>query len=115
MGPQDQSTHIPIPSPQEIPDARMRTELEKQRETSRRLLNDLASALYKSASHVRNRAGGAVASAARRTGHAAQYVQERYVREMVKGMGRFIVRHPASSLATAVVAGFVVGRALRNR
>jgi ElaB/YqjD/DUF883 family membrane-anchored ribosome-binding protein len=101
--------------PPEIPVSSMRTELEKQRQTSRRLLNDLGSAIYKSASHVRNRAGGAMASAARRTGNAAHYVQEQYLREMVTGLGRFIRRNPAPSLAAVLIAGFLVGRALRNR
>jgi ElaB/YqjD/DUF883 family membrane-anchored ribosome-binding protein len=93
---------------QDIPPAMMRTELERQRQDTKRLLNDLAAAIAKSAGHVGRRAGSAA-------GHAAQYVQEHRVGEMVTGLGRFIRRHPASTLAGAVLAGFFVGRALRNR
>lgn len=96
------------PQQQDIPPAMMRTELERQRQDTRRLLNDMASAIAKSAGHVGRRAGTAA-------GHAAQYVQEHRVGEMVTGLGRFIRRHPASTLAGAVIAGFLVGRALRNR
>lgn len=95
----------------EMPVAVMRRELERERRTSRRLLNELASAISTSATH----AGGAMASAARRTGHAAQYVQDQYLREMVTGLGRFIRRHPAPSIAAVLLAGFLAGRALRNR
>ena len=115
MGSENEPIHTTSQQPAEIPVSSMRSELEKQRQTSRRLLNDLASAIYRSASHVTNRAGGAVASAARRTGSAAHYVQDQYLREMVTGLGRFVRRHPAPSLAAAVIAGVVVGRALRNR
>ena len=115
MGTENQPFDTASQKAAEIPVSSMRSELEKQRQTSLRLLNDLASAIYRSASQVTNRAGGAVASAARRTGSAAQYVQDQYLREMVTGLGRFIRRHPAPSLAAAVIAGIVVGRALRNR
>lgn len=115
MGTENQPIHTGNRQQAEIPVASMRSELERQRQTSRRLLNDLASAIYRSASHVTNRAGGAMASAARRTGNAAQYVQDQYLREMVTGLGRFIRSHPAPSLAVAILAGVVVGRALRNR
>jgi ElaB/YqjD/DUF883 family membrane-anchored ribosome-binding protein len=114
MGPEEQPIHTTSQTP-EIPVSSMRSELEKQRQTSSRLLNDLGSAIYKSASQVTNRAGGAMASAARRTGHAAHYVQEQYLREMVTGLGRFIRRNPAPSLAVVLIAGFMVGRTLRNR
>lgn len=56
-----------------------------------------------------------MASAARRTGYAAQYVQEHYLREMVTGLGRFVRQHPAPSVAAVLLAGFLAGRALRNR
>ncbi len=98
-------------TPAEIPVAVMRRELERERQTSRRLLNELAAAISRSASH----AGDAMASAARRTGYAAQYVQEHYLREMVTGLGRFVRQHPAPSVAAVLLAGFLAGRALRNR
>lgn len=115
MGSENQPIDTSSQPQAEIPVASMRRELELQRQTSRLLLNDLAAAIYRSASHVTTRAGGAMASAARRTGHAAQYVQEHYLREMVTGLGRFIRRHPAPSVAAILIAGFVAGRALRNR
>jgi hypothetical protein len=86
-------------------------ELEQQRQTSARLLDDLAMALSKSA----GAASGHAVSAARRTGHAAHYMQEHYVKEMAAGLGRFVRRHPAPSLIAAVLAGYAAGRALRNR
>jgi ElaB/YqjD/DUF883 family membrane-anchored ribosome-binding protein len=95
----------------ELPPASIRTELEKQRQTSARLLQDMAAAITRSAGNVRRRAD----SAARRTGQAAQYVQERYVREMVTGAGRVIRRHPAASLTAVVLAGFLIGRSLARR
>jgi ElaB/YqjD/DUF883 family membrane-anchored ribosome-binding protein len=93
---------------QDIPPAIMRTELERQRQDTKRMLNDLASAIAKSAGHVSRRAGTAA-------GHAAHYVQEHKVGEVVSGLGRFIRRHPASTVAGAMVAAFLIGRALRNR
>ena len=105
----------PLPAagypPADIPPASMRTELEKQRQVTARLLGDLGSAITRSARQVRRGAN----SAARRTGHAAQYVQEHYVRDWVAGLGRLVRKHPASSMAVVVLAGYAVGRALRRR
>ena len=111
MGTENQPS-IPASHPQpDIPPASMRTELEKQRETSARLLSDLACAISRSAGHVRRGAG----SAARRTGHAAQYVQEHYMRDMATGLGRFIRRHPAPTLVAAILTGYVAARVLQRR
>src|SRR5689334_23227017 len=82
-------------------------EIEQQRRRSALLLNDFASALYKSASRVTGRAGHSVAS-------AAQHLQERYSRE-ITGVGRFLLNHPGSCLVTAVLAGYTVGLVFRRR
>jgi len=112
MGTEDQpsvpAASRPLP---DIPPASMRTELEKQRQVAARLLRDLAAAFARNATQVRRGAH----SAARRTGHAAQYVQERYMRDWAAGLGYFVRRHPASSVAAMVLAGYFVGRALRRR
>lgn len=93
----------------------MRRELEAQRQSSARLLNELGSAIRSSAGTVKDKAGDGMAWAARRAGHAAQYVQDRYLRDNAADLGRLIRRHPGSSLVVAAVAGYVFGRVLRRR
>ena len=110
MGLENQPLHAAVNRPEAGPSS-VREGLEQQRQTSARLLNELAAALSKSAGSVSERA----AAAARRTGQAAHYVQERYLKEAATGLGRFIRRHPASSLLVAVIAGFAVGQAIRRR
>jgi hypothetical protein len=107
MGTENQPLHTAASEPPQLPSA-LTQELEQQRQNTARLLNALATAIYKSASHVSARA-------ARRTTHAAHYVQDHYMRGAASGVGRFIRRYPAPSLVAAVVAGFAIGRALRRR
>ena len=97
MGTQDQPLEPAGVSPTGL-------EFEEQRQRSARLLDDLATAIAKSAS-----------GCARRTGHAAQYVQEHYVKDAAGKVARFIRLHPAGSLAGAVVVGYAAGCLFRKR
>lgn len=82
----------------------LQAELDEQRRKSARLLHDFALALYASAGKV-----------PRTVGQAAHYLQGRYVREVATGAGRVVRRNPEVALIAAVVAGFLVGRAIRRR
>jgi ElaB/YqjD/DUF883 family membrane-anchored ribosome-binding protein len=53
------------------------------------------------------------ASPAMRT--AANYVQAQSWKDVAAGIDRLVRQRPGASIAIAVVAGFVVGRALRPR
>ena len=81
-------------------------ELDKSRESAARLLENLAQKIG-TAPVVRSAAGG--------VHRAAHYVQVQSVKDVIKGIERAARRRPAASIAVAVVAGFLVGRALRTR
>lgn len=93
----------------------MQAELERERQSSARLRHDFASAIRASAGTVKEKAGTSVAWCRREARHAAQYVQDHYLRDWSTEVGRFIRRYPAPSLIVAVVAGYAAGRALRRR
>ena len=88
-------------SPQDL-----QSELDESRESAARLLETLARKIGASRA-VRNAATGA-----RR---AANYVQRYSAKDVVAGAERVVRRRPAVSIAVAVVAGFLVGRALRSK
>src|SRR5215472_1832653 len=69
-------------------------EIEKSRVSAARLLNDLSEKLRR----------GAVSGARGRPGDS--------IREMTAGVQRVVRRRPIASIAIAVLAGFLVGRAL---
>ncbi len=95
---------IPITRKTAEASVNIQAELDEQRRKSARLLHDFALALYASAGKL-----------PRGVSHAAHYLQGRYVREAATGAGKFLRRHPGASMMAAVVAGFLVGRALRRR
>ncbi len=84
----------------------LQAEVEKSRESAARLLDTLA-----------QKVGGnrAVRSAASGVQRAAHYVQAHSVKDVAAGIERVVRSRPATALAVAVVAGFLVGRALRPR
>jgi hypothetical protein len=82
----------------------IQAELEIEQRKSARLLHDFALALYNSAGRV-----------PRSVTQAAHYLQGRYVREAATGAGRLIRRNPGAAVLAAVVAGFLIGRAIRRR
>ncbi len=84
----------------------MLSELERSRESAAQLLESLAQKIGTSP---------ALRSAATGVHRAAHYVQAHSVREALTGLERAIRRRPGYSIAAAVVAGFLVGRALRSR
>ena len=84
---------------------RIDEELEKSRESAARLLDSLAQKL---------RFPGAVRHAATGIERAAHYVQVHSVKDVATGIGRLVRRRPAPTLLLAVIAGFLVGRALRT-
>ena len=88
----------------------LQSELEQARLSSARLLEAFAQKL--GAASARMPFGRGAADTFER---AARYVQGHSVRDMAAGMGRTVRRHPAPSIAVAVVAGFLVGRAIRSR
>jgi ElaB/YqjD/DUF883 family membrane-anchored ribosome-binding protein len=86
--------------------ARELQEVERSRESAARLLETLA-----------QKVGGnrAVRTAATGVQRAAHYVQAHGVKDVATGIERVVRQRPAASIAVAVVAGFLVGRALRSR
>jgi ElaB/YqjD/DUF883 family membrane-anchored ribosome-binding protein len=84
----------------------LQADMEKSRESAARLLDSLA---YK--------VGGSriVRSAASGVERAAHYVQAHSGKDIAVGIERALRSYPASAVAIAVVAGFLVGRALRSR
>ena len=84
----------------------MQSELERSRESAARLLESLAQKI-----------GGnqAVRTAANSVQRAAHYVQEHSWNDLLNGLEKAIRKRPAYSIAAAVVAGFLVGRAIRSR
>jgi ElaB/YqjD/DUF883 family membrane-anchored ribosome-binding protein len=84
----------------------VQAEFEKSRESAARLMESLAQ---------KTGAVRAVRGAASGIGRAARYVQDRSVSDLATVMERLVRQRPAYSIAVAVVAGFVVGRALRSR
>lgn len=81
-------------------------ELEKSRESAARLLESLAQKIG---------AAPVVRTAADGVQRAAHYVQAHSVKDVLNGIERAARRRPAATIAIAVVAGFLVGRAIRSR
>ncbi len=94
----DEST---LQTPREI-----EREIEKSRESTARLLDSFAQKL---------RLRGAVRNAATGVQRAAHYVQVHSVKDVATGIERVVRHRPAVSVLAAVLAGFLVGRALRSR
>jgi ElaB/YqjD/DUF883 family membrane-anchored ribosome-binding protein len=84
----------------------MLSELEKSRESAAQLLETLAQKIG---------ATPALRSAATSVHRAAHYVQAHTVKDALGGLERVVRKRPGYSIAVAVVAGFLVGRALRSR
>lgn len=81
-------------------------EVERSRESAARLLESLAQKVGGSRA-MRTAAGGVE--------RAAHYVQAHSVKDVAAGIERAVRSRPASAMAIAVVAGFLIGRALRSR
>lgn len=86
--------------------ARELQEVERSRESAARLLDTLAQKVG---------ANRAVRSAASGVQRAAHYVQAYSVKDVATGIEKVVRRRPAAAIAIAIVAGFLVGRALRSR
>ncbi len=84
----------------------LETELRRSRESAAELLENLARRIGTSR---------AVQKAATGLERAARYVQVYRVRDVTSGLERLVRRRPGYSIAAAVVAGYLVGRALRPR
>ncbi|PWT85975.1 MAG: hypothetical protein C5B56_13180 [Proteobacteria bacterium] len=84
----------------------LQVELEKSRESAARLLETLAQKI-----------GGtrAVRTAASSVQRAAHYVQAHSMKDVATEIDHAVRWRPAVSIAVAVVAGFLVGRAIRSR
>ena len=84
----------------------LQAEAEKSRESAARLLDSFA-----------RKVGGSrvVRSAASEVERAAHYVLSYPVKDVVAGIDRAVRSRPGSAIAIAVIAGFLVGRALRSR
>ena len=85
---------------------RMQSDLEKSREASARLLDNLARKIRM------NRALRGAASGVER---AAHYMRGQTVRKATLRLDRMVRLRPVYSIALAAAAGFLVGRALRSR
>ena len=84
----------------------LQSELDKSREVSARLLDNLAKKI---------RLNPAVRGAASGLGRAARYMRGETVRNATAGLDRVVRERPFYSIAIAAVAGFLIGRALRSR
>ncbi len=84
----------------------VQVEFEKSRESAARLMESLAQKIG-AVKAVREAAGGIE--------RAARYVYGYPVKDTVGAMNRLVRRRPIWSITLAVVAGFLVGRALRPR
>jgi hypothetical protein len=84
----------------------LQAQVEKSRESAARLLDSLA-----------HKVGGYqfVRTAAIEVERAAHHVPAQSLKEVAAVIDRAVRRRPASAIAIAVVAGFLVGRALRSR
>jgi len=84
----------------------LQLELDRSRESSARLLDSFA-----------RKIGGnrAVRKTASSVNRAAHYVHAHSAKDVAIEIERFVRRRPGYSIAAAVVAGFLVGRALRSR
>lgn len=82
------------------------SDMEKSRETAARLMEGLAQKMAL-IGPMRGAAGGLE--------RAAHYVHAHSVREMAAGVERLVRRRPVYTIAAAVVAGFLLGRAMRSR
>jgi len=87
-----------------VADDALQAELDRSRESSIRLLDNLASRIG---------AKRAVQSAAGGVHRAAQYVQTHSMKDIAAGVEQLVERRPACSIAAAVVAGYLVGCAIR--
>jgi hypothetical protein len=101
-------------TPDEMPVA-ISAEIEKQRQSSARLLRDFADTLQRTARTLPSKAGRSAGRAATQLQISARYVQRQYLRGMAGGLSRTASRHPVPALLVAAAAGYVVGRALRSR
>lgn len=84
----------------------LEAELEKSREAAVRLLENLARKVG-AVSAVRHAKGG--------IHRAAHYVQAHSAEDLAAEVQRLVRRRPAYAIGVAIVAGFLVGRALRPR
>ena len=82
------------------------SELDQSRESAARLLENLAQKIG---------AAPVVRSAADSVQRAAHYVQAHSVKDVLNGIERAARRRPVAAIGIAVVAGFLVGRAIRSR
>lgn len=91
----------PAHSPQDL-----QSELDQSRESAARLLDNFA-----------RKIGGnyAVRKTAHSVNRAAHYVQEHSMKDVAAELERLVRQRPAYSIAAALLAGFLVGRALRSR
>jgi ElaB/YqjD/DUF883 family membrane-anchored ribosome-binding protein len=91
--------------------------IDENREGAARILDSAAAGLHKGAQSLpgSSRVSSTAHSAADRLEDAAAYVREHEVRDVVEDARCFVRDHPSHSLAAAVAAGFLVGRALRRR
>jgi len=87
-----------------VADDALQAELDRSRESSVRLLENLASRI--GAKRVVQSAAGSVQ-------RAAQYVQAHSVKDMASEVEQAVSRRPAYSIAAAVIAGYLLGCALR--
>ena len=81
-------------------------ELDRSRESAARLLESLAQKIG---------AAPVVHSAADSVHRAAHYVQAHSVKDLFSGVDRAARRRPVAAIGLAVVAGFLVGWAIRSR
>jgi len=100
--------HTPVPDDvTPAPDAaELRSQIDRSRDSAAHLLEALAEKLGAS------RAARGAAKGVRR---AAHYVQDHPVKEIAAGIGRAARERPATAIAIAMVAGFLIGRSLRRR
>jgi ElaB/YqjD/DUF883 family membrane-anchored ribosome-binding protein len=96
-----------------MPD-RMASDIERERQSSARLMDSFAASLRKNLPS-KDEARDMLRTAGEKVQNAAHYVQDEYLKDMSSGVERFARRRPGVSIGTAVLVGFLLGRALRRR
>jgi hypothetical protein len=90
-------TAVPIPPAEHI-----NSELEHERQSAARILQQFAGALRKAARE------GSIRD-------AAQYVHMHYWKDLAAGIGELVQKLPALSIVAAFTTGYVAGRLIRSR
>ena len=89
------------------------SEIEKERQSSARLRDNLADTI-KHSLPSKQEARDMLRSAGEKVQDTAQYVQDRYLRDMGSKAAAYARRQPLAAIGIAMACGFLIGRAIRR-